>query len=339
MQRGLILTAGTTRGNLRPGAARRARRVRHGLQRRVLQPARLRRARRDRRHDERIAHRHRHRQRLHPLAARARHRGDGSRRAVRRPHGARPRQRHAPHERRLVGHAVREAGDADARDDRPAARRLRRRQRLRLPLQGPVLGSQDPGVHAPGRAPRPADLDRGGQRADDPHRRRRRRRAGRPSDRDAPLASRGDPAGAARRRGRRRPPERRLPARAVRDDLAAPGSRQRHPGREAADRLLLHGEGLPHDPRASTACPRSPPRAATRSPTFDIAAMAAAIPDALVDEIAIACTPDEARDRLAQWRDLVRRGPVLCADRRRAAGAGAENNRARFSTCSGSVRS
>ena len=32
--------------------------------------------------------------------------------------------------------------------------------------------------------------------------------------------------------------------------------------------------------------------------------MAEAIPDALVDEIAIACTPDEARDRLAQWRDL-----------------------------------
>ena len=38
--------------------------------------------------------------------------------------------------------------------------------------------------------------------------------------------------------------------------------------------------------------------------TFDIAAMAAAIPDSLVDEIAIACPPDEARDRLAQWRDL-----------------------------------
>ena len=39
-------------------------------------------------------------------------------------------------------------------------------------------------------------------------------------------------------------------------------------------------------------------------PTFDIAAMAAAIPDALVDEIAIACTPDEAQDRLEQWRGL-----------------------------------
>jgi hypothetical protein len=38
--------------------------------------------------------------------------------------------------------------------------------------------------------------------------------------------------------------------------------------------------------------------------TFDIPAMAAAIPDALVDEIAIACTPDEARDRLAQWDGL-----------------------------------
>lgn len=38
--------------------------------------------------------------------------------------------------------------------------------------------------------------------------------------------------------------------------------------------------------------------------TFDIAAMAAAIPDSLVDEIAIACTADEARDRLAQWREL-----------------------------------
>jgi hypothetical protein len=32
--------------------------------------------------------------------------------------------------------------------------------------------------------------------------------------------------------------------------------------------------------------------------------MAAAIPDALVDEIAIACPPDEARDRLAQWHGL-----------------------------------
>jgi alkanesulfonate monooxygenase SsuD/methylene tetrahydromethanopterin reductase-like flavin-dependent oxidoreductase (luciferase family) len=41
-------------------------------------------------------------------------------------------------------------------------------------------------------------------------------------------------------------------------------------------------------------------RAALRK--FDTKAMAEAIPDSLVDEIAIACTPDEARDRLAQWR-------------------------------------
>ena len=37
---------------------------------------------------------------------------------------------------------------------------------------------------------------------------------------------------------------------------------------------------------------------------FDTKAMAEAIPDALVDEIGIACTPDEAPDRLAQWADL-----------------------------------
>jgi len=43
-------------------------------------------------------------------------------------------------------------------------------------------------------------------------------------------------------------------------------------------------------------------RAALRR--FDVAAMAAAVPDELVDEIAIACTPDEAVDRLAQWKDL-----------------------------------
>jgi len=43
-------------------------------------------------------------------------------------------------------------------------------------------------------------------------------------------------------------------------------------------------------------------RAALR--TFDIGAMADAVPDALVDEIAIACTPDEAVDRLAQWKEL-----------------------------------
>ncbi len=43
---------------------------------------------------------------------------------------------------------------------------------------------------------------------------------------------------------------------------------------------------------------------------FDIEAMADAIPDSLVDEIAIACTPDEARDRLAQWKDLTTK-PLL----------------------------
>jgi probable F420-dependent oxidoreductase len=43
-------------------------------------------------------------------------------------------------------------------------------------------------------------------------------------------------------------------------------------------------------------------RAALRK--FDVKAMSEAVPDALVEEIAIACTPDEARDRLAQWKDL-----------------------------------
>ena len=36
----------------------------------------------------------------------------------------------------------------------------------------------------------------------------------------------------------------------------------------------------------------------------DFEAMAACIPDSLVDEIAIACTPDEFEDRLAQWDDI-----------------------------------
>jgi probable F420-dependent oxidoreductase len=43
-------------------------------------------------------------------------------------------------------------------------------------------------------------------------------------------------------------------------------------------------------------------RAALRR--FDVRTMADAIPDELVDEIAIACPPDEARDRLALWKDL-----------------------------------
>lgn len=51
-------------------------------------------------------------------------------------------------------------------------------------------------------------------------------------------------------------------------------------------------------------------RAALRS--FDVKAMAAAVPDALVDEIAIACTPDEAPHRLAQWSDLTDQ-PLLYA--------------------------
>jgi probable F420-dependent oxidoreductase len=45
---------------------------------------------------------------------------------------------------------------------------------------------------------------------------------------------------------------------------------------------------------------------------FDTKAMAEAIPDALVDEIAIACTPDEARERLSQWGGLAQR-PLLYA--------------------------
>ena len=37
---------------------------------------------------------------------------------------------------------------------------------------------------------------------------------------------------------------------------------------------------------------------------LDMKGIAEAIPDELVDEIAIACTPDEARDRLAEWKDI-----------------------------------
>jgi probable F420-dependent oxidoreductase len=43
-------------------------------------------------------------------------------------------------------------------------------------------------------------------------------------------------------------------------------------------------------------------RAALRS--FDVDKMADAVPDSLVEEIAIACPPDEARQRLEQWREL-----------------------------------
>ena len=51
-------------------------------------------------------------------------------------------------------------------------------------------------------------------------------------------------------------------------------------------------------------------RAALRK--MDTKAMAAAVPDELVEEIAIACTPDEARDRLAEWNDLTEQ-PLLYA--------------------------
>ena len=45
---------------------------------------------------------------------------------------------------------------------------------------------------------------------------------------------------------------------------------------------------------------------------FDVKAMADAVPDSLVEEIAIACTPDEARQRLEQWRELSEQ-PLLYA--------------------------
>jgi probable F420-dependent oxidoreductase len=45
---------------------------------------------------------------------------------------------------------------------------------------------------------------------------------------------------------------------------------------------------------------------------FDVKAMSEAVPDELVEEIAIACTPDEARDRLSQWKDLTDQ-PLLYA--------------------------
>lgn len=57
---------------------------------------------------------------------------------------------------------------------------------------------------------------------------------------------------------------------------------------------ILDLHGLRH---VGAAC-----RTAFRS--LDLRALVDAVPDALVDEIAIACTADEARDRLAQWRGL-----------------------------------
>jgi probable F420-dependent oxidoreductase len=46
--------------------------------------------------------------------------------------------------------------------------------------------------------------------------------------------------------------------------------------------------------------------------TFDVRAMGEAIPDELVDEIAVAGTPDEARERLRAWADLTD-APLLYA--------------------------
>lgn len=43
---------------------------------------------------------------------------------------------------------------------------------------------------------------------------------------------------------------------------------------------------------------------------YDFAGMAALIPDELVDEIAIACTPDAVADRLAQWAPITSH-PIL----------------------------
>ncbi len=57
-------------------------------------------------------------------------------------------------------------------------------------------------------------------------------------------------------------------------------------------------------------------------------------PRRLVDEIAIACTPDEARDRLAQWRDLMRRGPLLRAERSASRRSGCRRTMSGFSRCS-----
>ncbi len=45
---------------------------------------------------------------------------------------------------------------------------------------------------------------------------------------------------------------------------------------------------------------------------LDFRALADAVPDTLVDEIAIACTPDEAVERLAQWKELCNQ-PLLYA--------------------------
>jgi probable F420-dependent oxidoreductase len=56
--------------------------------------------------------------------------------------------------------------------------------------------------------------------------------------------------------------------------------------------LEFHGR-----PDVADACRRALAR-------FDVRAMGEAIPDELVDEIAVAGTPEEARERLAAWREL-----------------------------------
>ena len=43
---------------------------------------------------------------------------------------------------------------------------------------------------------------------------------------------------------------------------------------------------------------------------YDFKAMAGCIPDALVDEIALVGTPDEAADRLEEWREFTDQ-PIL----------------------------
>src|SRR5262245_11295105 len=70
--------------------------------------------------------------------------------------------------------------------------------------------------------------------------------------------------------------------------------------------------GLYHSILAHHGLPEVGERCRAALRRFDVKAMSAAIPDALVDEIAIACTPDEARDRLAQWRGLTQQ-PLLYA--------------------------
>src|SRR5207247_2429037 len=60
-------------------------------------------------------------------------------------------------------------------------------------------------------------------------------------------------------------------------------------------------------------------RAALR--TMDTKAMAAAVPDALVEEIASACTPDEAREPLRSAWDTTKEDPGKWAQKRRLADA------------------